>query len=91
MYAYVLARRNSKTGKTYVSQARMANDGRDDGRHGDRNRARSPQNEVAEEPRTIEQVVSELGMSRNRVRRLEADGLARLARRREIVALQETA
>jgi RNA polymerase primary sigma factor len=41
------------------------------------------------EPRTIEQVVSELGLSRNRVRRLEADGLGRLARTREIGALQE--
>ena len=28
-------------------------------------------------------------MSRNKVRRLEADGLARLARTREIAALQE--
>jgi RNA polymerase primary sigma factor len=46
---------------------------------------------TADEPRTIEQVVEHLGMSRNRVRRLEADGLARLARRREIVALQESA
>jgi len=41
------------------------------------------------EPRTIDQVVVQLGMSRNRVRRLEADGLARLARRREIAALQD--
>ena len=41
------------------------------------------------EPWTIEQVVSVLGMSRNKVRRLEADGLARLARTREIAALQE--
>jgi RNA polymerase primary sigma factor len=42
-----------------------------------------------DEPRTIEQVVNQLGISRNRVRRLEADGLARLARTREIAALQE--
>ena len=41
------------------------------------------------EPHTIEQVVSELGLSRNRVRRLEADGLGRLARTREIAALEE--
>jgi RNA polymerase primary sigma factor len=41
------------------------------------------------EPRTIEQVVEQLGISRNKVRRLEADGLARLARTREIAALQE--
>jgi RNA polymerase primary sigma factor len=41
------------------------------------------------EPHTIEQVVMRLGMSRNKVRRLEADGLSRLARTREIAALQE--
>jgi RNA polymerase primary sigma factor len=41
------------------------------------------------EPSTIEEVVTRLGMSRNKVRRLEADGLARLARSREIVALHE--
>ena len=41
------------------------------------------------EPRTIEQVVEQLGISRNRVRRLEADGSARLARTREIAALHE--
>jgi RNA polymerase primary sigma factor len=40
-------------------------------------------------PRTIEQVVAQLGMSRNKVRRLEADALGRLARTREIAALQE--
>jgi RNA polymerase primary sigma factor len=45
--------------------------------------------EASMEPRTIDQVVNQLGMSRNRVRRLEADGLARLARRREIAALQD--
>jgi RNA polymerase primary sigma factor len=38
---------------------------------------------------TIEQVVERLGMSRNKVRRLEADALGRLARTREIAALQE--
>ena len=42
------------------------------------------------EPRTIEQVVDQLGMSRNKVRRLEARALERLARTREIAALQET-
>ncbi len=41
------------------------------------------------EPHTIDQVVAQLGISRNRVRRLEAEGLARLARRREIAALQD--
>jgi RNA polymerase primary sigma factor len=42
------------------------------------------------EPRTIEQVVEQLGFSRNRVRRLEADGLARLSRAREIAGLADT-
>jgi RNA polymerase primary sigma factor len=41
------------------------------------------------EPRTIEQVVERLGMSRNKVRRLEGDALGRLARTREIAALEE--
>ena len=41
------------------------------------------------EPRTIDQVVAQLGISRNRVRRLEADGLARLARTREIASLRD--
>jgi RNA polymerase primary sigma factor len=41
------------------------------------------------EPLTIEQVVEQLGMSRNRVRRLEGSALERLARTREIAALQE--
>ena len=41
------------------------------------------------EPRTLDQVVRDLGISRNRVRRLEADGLARLARTREIAALRD--
>jgi RNA polymerase primary sigma factor len=39
-------------------------------------------------PRTIEEVVSLLGISRSRVRRLEAEGLARLARTRELEALR---
>jgi RNA polymerase primary sigma factor len=40
-------------------------------------------------PQTLEQVVARLGISRNRVRRLEADGLSRLAARREIAAPSE--
>jgi RNA polymerase primary sigma factor len=40
-------------------------------------------------PQTLEQVVARLGMSRNRVRRLEAEGLSRLAARREIAAMSE--
>jgi RNA polymerase primary sigma factor len=40
-------------------------------------------------PRTIEEVVRLLGISRSRVRRLEAEGLARLKRTREIEALYE--
>jgi RNA polymerase primary sigma factor len=44
----------------------------------------------ADEPRTIAEVVQKLGMSRNKVRRLEADALGRLARTREIAALRET-
>jgi RNA polymerase primary sigma factor len=42
-------------------------------------------------PRTIEEVVSTLGISRSRVRRLEAEGLSRLARSREMEALHEPA
>jgi RNA polymerase sigma factor (sigma-70 family) len=42
-------------------------------------------------PRTIEQVVNLLGLSRSRVRRLEADGLSRLARNRDMAALREPA
>jgi RNA polymerase primary sigma factor len=42
-----------------------------------------------QEPSTINEVVTRLGMSRNKVRKLEADGLARLARSREIAALHE--
>jgi RNA polymerase primary sigma factor len=42
-----------------------------------------------DEPCTIQQVVERLGISRNKVRRLEADGLARLARTREVAALRE--
>jgi RNA polymerase primary sigma factor len=41
------------------------------------------------EPSTIEQVVERLGMSRNKVRRLEGDALGRLARTREVAALEE--
>jgi RNA polymerase primary sigma factor len=40
-------------------------------------------------PQTLEQVVTQLGISRNRVRRLEADGLSRLAARREIAAMTD--
>ena len=38
-------------------------------------------------PKTIEEVVQALGISRSRVRRLESEGLARLARTRELEAL----
>jgi RNA polymerase primary sigma factor len=41
-------------------------------------------------PQTLEQVVATLGISRNRVRKLEAEGLSRLAARREIAALSES-
>ncbi len=41
-------------------------------------------------PHTLEQVVGRLGISRNRVRRLEAEGLSRLAARREIAAMTES-
>jgi len=40
------------------------------------------------EPHTLDQVVERLGISRNRVRRMEADGLARLALLREVQALR---
>jgi RNA polymerase primary sigma factor len=40
-------------------------------------------------PQTLEQVVDRLGISRNRVRKLEAEALSRLAERREIAALSE--
>jgi RNA polymerase primary sigma factor len=40
-------------------------------------------------PQTLEQVVERLGISRNRVRKLEAQGLSRLSERREIAALSE--
>ena len=43
------------------------------------------------EPMTLEQVVSHMGISRNRVRRLEAEGLARLSVRREIQGLRRFA
>jgi RNA polymerase primary sigma factor len=42
-----------------------------------------------DEPRTIDEVVRHLGMSRNKVRRLVADALARLSRTREILSLHE--
>jgi RNA polymerase primary sigma factor len=42
-------------------------------------------------PQTLEQVMSRLGISRNRVRRLEAEGLSRLAARRELAAITEAA
>jgi RNA polymerase primary sigma factor len=42
-------------------------------------------------PRTIEQVVKFLGLTRSRVRRLEAEGLARLAKSQEMEALYERA
>ncbi len=40
------------------------------------------------EPRTIDEVVQRLGISRDRVRKIEADALARLARMREVRAYQ---
>jgi RNA polymerase primary sigma factor len=43
------------------------------------------------EPHTLDQVVERLGISRNRVRRLEAEGLARLALLREVQALRRFA
>jgi len=42
-------------------------------------------------PNTIEQVVALLGISRDRVRRLEAQGLARLGRLTEVAALRDVA
>ncbi len=41
-----------------------------------------------DEPNTIDEVVRRLGISRERVRRIEADALARLARTREISAYE---
>jgi RNA polymerase primary sigma factor len=41
-------------------------------------------------PKTLEEVVARLGLSRNRVRRLEAEGLSRLAAKREIAGLRDT-
>ena len=46
--------------------------------------------DVRTEPHTIDEVVDQLGISRNKVRRLEAAGLARLGRTREIISLHET-
>jgi len=43
-----------------------------------------------ETPQTLEQVVERLGISRNRVRKLEAEGLSHLAARREIAAMSES-
>jgi RNA polymerase primary sigma factor len=43
------------------------------------------------DPMTLEQVVAHLGISRNRVRKLEADGLSRLALLREIRGLRRFA
>jgi RNA polymerase primary sigma factor len=40
------------------------------------------------EPHTLDQVVERLGISRNRVRRIEAEGLARLALLREVQGLR---
>lgn len=44
---------------------------------------------TGQEPRTIEQTVRELGMSRDGVRRTEAKALARLSRARELAGLKE--
>ena len=44
-----------------------------------------------QEPHTLDQVVERLGISRNRVRRLEANALARLAVLREVQALRRFA
>jgi RNA polymerase primary sigma factor len=44
-----------------------------------------------EGPKTIDEVVKLLGITRSRVRRLEAEGLARLGRAREMAALHEAA
>jgi RNA polymerase primary sigma factor len=44
-----------------------------------------------EGPKTIEEVVKLLGITRSRVRRLEAEGLARLGRAQEMEALHEAA
>ena len=46
---------------------------------------------IGGQPNTIEQVVVLLGISRDRVRRLEAQGLARLGRMPEISALRDAA
>jgi RNA polymerase primary sigma factor len=46
---------------------------------------------IGGQPNTIEQVVVLLGISRDRVRRLEAQGLARLGRMPEIAALRNAA
>jgi RNA polymerase primary sigma factor len=46
---------------------------------------------IGGQPNTIEQVVGLLGISRDRVRRLEAQGLARLGRMPEVAALRNAA
>jgi RNA polymerase primary sigma factor len=47
--------------------------------------------EQGHEPQTLDQVVERLGISRNRVRRLEANALARLALLREVQGLRRFA
>ena len=44
---------------------------------------------IGGEPQTIDEVMKRLGLPRNRVRRIEAEALDRLARRRELEALKE--
>jgi RNA polymerase primary sigma factor len=44
-----------------------------------------------EEPKSIDQVVSELGATRSAVRRLEKRALARLGRARELAGMKEAA
>jgi RNA polymerase primary sigma factor len=44
-----------------------------------------------DDPKTIDEVVQSLGISRDRVRRIEASALSRLARRREVEALRVVA
>ncbi len=46
---------------------------------------------IGQEPHTLEQVVEELGISRNKVRRMEANALARLALLREVQGLRRFA
>jgi RNA polymerase primary sigma factor len=44
---------------------------------------------IGGEPQTIDEVMKRLGLPRNRVRKIEAEALDRLARRRELEALKE--